>query len=140
MTRTTLQNTTDSAIVLNESQAGILRRLSEVQSKGSYVVRSQLNQTYKEYLCVSKNSKQFTLSSDDLSEWKEISITNDTSGKLFWRGELMRQKNTNGKTSSQTDHASGTVPPPSSFLPKLWSKVVGWIHKPKQPGNYLYNL
>lgn len=131
MTKTTLQNNTGSIIVLNEGQAGMLRKLCDIPPGGSYIARSQLNQTYKEYWCVSNNSNQFTLSSDDLSECKEIVIkpTDADPNKFHWEGIRRGQKTAKVKDSSTTA-PSGTRPAhsSSSVLSKLGNKVAGWFH------------
>ncbi|KAG0565337.1 hypothetical protein M758_8G178400 [Ceratodon purpureus] len=136
MAKTTVKNTTKSVVVLNESQAGILRKLCDLQPNGSYVVSSQLNQTYKEYLCVSNNCNQFTLSSDDLCEWKEIVIeqTQGDPGKLAWKGTQSRTTTSKAKGPNPAA-ASGTQPtqqptqPSSSLLSKLSNRVAGWFHE-----------
>ena len=95
MTKTTLQNNTTMVVELREGQAGILRKLCDIKANGKYTVPSELNQTYKEYLCSSGDgSSQFTLSSDDFTEWKEIVIKLDDKDKtkFHWVPGTPRRK------------------------------------------------
>lgn len=131
MTKTTLQNLTGSDVVLREGQAQVYRRVCDIKNNDKYVVRSELNQTYKEYMCASidNSSHQLTLSSDDLSEWKEIHITLPKSGSLTWEGKIRAKGAPPAEGATPAKGASKTV-----------SNVVNWIRglfPVKRAGTYL---
>lgn len=100
-------------VELREGQAGILRKLCDIKANGKYTVPSELNQTYKEYLCSSGDgSSQFTLSSDDFTEWKEIVIkpVDGDERRFHWVPGTPRRK-----VKSATPPVSAT--PPDSATP-----------------------
>lgn len=123
---TKLHNLTEIEIELKAGNHAIFRTIARIKPKGTYVVSSNANETYKEYWCAMQASKEkIILSSDDCMDWKEIAIkaNDDDPSKFWWKGTVSRD------STSQT--ADAGAEPPGGFLASA-RRFIGKIFSPNK--------
>jgi hypothetical protein len=84
--KTKISNNSGHGVVMKEGTGGVYRALCRISSH-PYVIVVDPNATYKEYVLVVEDVEQsLTLSTDDLNEYKEITIKEKGEGDVKWEG------------------------------------------------------